>query len=46
MKMLKQAILCLALAVTSLTLVSGCRTAEGFGEDMENAGEEIQKETR
>ena len=29
----------LLLAVSSL----GCKTAEGFGKDMENAGEGIQK---
>ena len=27
------------------TLFSGCRTAHGFGEDMQNAGQEIQKGT-
>lgn len=30
----------------SLALFSGCRTAHGFGEDMENAGEKIQEGTQ
>lgn len=28
-----------------VTVFSGCRTAHGFGEDMENAGESIQRGT-
>jgi len=32
----------LAAAVTTF---SGCRTAHGFGEDMQNAGESIQRGT-
>ena len=27
------------------SVVSGCRTAHGFGEDMENAGDKIQEGT-
>jgi predicted small secreted protein len=30
----------------ALTFFSGCRTAHGFGEDMENAGEKIQDQTQ
>ena len=46
MKNVKQAILCLLLAaVTGLTLLSGCHTAHGFGEDMESAGDTIQEKT-
>lgn len=43
---MKKAINWLALLVTLGMLVvaqTGCRTAEGFGEDMENAGEKIQE---
>jgi len=29
-----------------LMTFSGCRTAHGFGEDLENAGHEIQKGTQ
>ena len=47
MKNVKQAILCLLFAaVAGLSLLSGCRTAHGFGEDMENAGDSIQEKTR
>lgn len=36
----------LGILIVSLLLVAfslGCKTAEGFGKDMENAGEGIQK---
>jgi len=33
------------LLVLSAMAFSGCRTAHGFGEDMENAGEKIQEKT-
>jgi len=39
---LKKTLLCLLLAVASLATFTGCRTAHGFGEDMENAGQSIQ----
>jgi predicted small secreted protein len=45
MKMLKQVILCLLLAISGVTLFSGCHTAHGFGEDMESAGESIKDKT-
>ena len=35
----------MALFLISLGLFSGCRTAHGFGEDMERAGEKIQSGT-
>lgn len=34
----------LALAVFSITLLAGCNTIQGAGEDMEQAGEEVQEE--
>lgn len=35
------------LAITLLAIVGvGCRTAHGFGEDMQNAGEGIQRGTK
>ena len=39
--------LLLSLLVTALLaiVVAGCRTAHGFGEDMQKAGEEIQSGT-
>jgi predicted small secreted protein len=43
-KLLNGLVLTLLLA-TALAAFSGCRTAHGFGEDMENAGHEIQKGT-
>ena len=35
----------LLAAILVLAAVTGCRTAHGFGEDMENAGEKIQQKT-
>jgi len=29
-----------------MTVISGCQTAHGFGEDVEHAGEKIQEGTR
>jgi predicted small secreted protein len=38
--------LCLALLLGAIAVgFAACRTAHGFGEDMEKAGEEIQKGT-
>ena len=31
------------LLTLGASLINGCRTAHGFGEDMENAGEKIQE---
>ena len=45
MKKLTKAVLLVFLLVAGVAGFSGCRTAHGFGEDMENAGEEIQKGT-
>ena len=42
MKTIKKMILCLALLAATTATFTGCRTAEGFGEDMEDAGESIQ----
>jgi predicted small secreted protein len=42
MKALTKSIMCLCLLVASMAVFSGCKTAEGFGEDMEDAGESIQ----
>jgi len=33
------------LVLLSVAAFSGCRTAHGFGEDMEHAGEKIQDKT-
>jgi len=46
MKKLKSTVLCLFLLALSVAAFSGCRTAHGFGEDMENAGESIQSGTK
>jgi predicted small secreted protein len=45
MKNLKKAIICLILAITCVGASTACRTAHGFGEDMEKAGEKIQEKT-
>jgi predicted small secreted protein len=45
MKTVKKMMMCLLLAIASTAVFSGCHTAHGFGEDMENAGEHIQDKT-
>ena len=45
MKTLKNTLFCLLLAIASVAAFSGCRTAHGFGEDMENTGQTIQDKT-
>lgn len=42
MNPMKKLILVAAFALTAAISFTGCQTAEGFGEDMENAGESIQ----
>jgi len=45
---MKKLFKCLALTVLvgiGLSLLPGCRTAHGFGEDIENAGKGIQHGT-
>jgi len=44
-KVAKSIVLVFLLALSAAAF-SGCRTAHGFGEDMEKAGEEIQKGTQ
>ncbi|MBO6784505.1 MAG: entericidin A/B family lipoprotein [Alphaproteobacteria bacterium] len=39
-------ILALPLLGLSLLALAACNTAEGFGEDVENTGEAIQKQAR
>jgi predicted small secreted protein len=34
------------LGITAFIALCGCRTANGFGQDMEKAGESIQEGTR
>jgi predicted small secreted protein len=38
-------LLCLLFAVVGQIIFTGCHTAHGFGEDMESAGQSIQKGT-
>ncbi len=45
MKMLKRMALMLLIAIVGQIVFTGCRTAHGFGEDMENAGQSIQDKT-
>ncbi len=45
MKTLTKTIILAVLLGLGLTTFSGCRTAHGFGEDMEKAGEKIQSGT-
>lgn len=33
----------LSLGITALLALTGCNTMDGFGQDVENAGEEIQE---
>jgi predicted small secreted protein len=46
MKTLRKTIVCLFLLVAAAASFTGCRTAHGFGEDMENAGDSIQHGTK
>ncbi len=39
-------IIALSLIGLGLIALSACNTAEGFGEDVENTGEAIQKESK
>ena len=45
MKRIKRTAICLVLLLLGMTVYSGCKTAHGFGEDIENAGESIQHGT-
>ena len=45
MKMFKRMMLCLLLAIVGQIVFTGCHTANGFGKDMEDAGEKIQDKT-
>lgn len=45
MKMLKRTVICLLLAIVSQVIFSGCHTANGFGQDMQDAGQKIQDKT-
>ena len=44
--MLVQRCVLLVLGAALLTMVVGCKTAQGFGKDVENAGEAIQDGTK
>lgn len=45
MKTLKRTALYLLIAIVGQIVFTGCHTAHGFGEDMENAGQSIQDKT-
>jgi predicted small secreted protein len=42
---MKRLILAIVVGTVLMTWVSGCRTAHGFGEDVQNTGNAIQKKT-
>lgn len=46
MNTFKKTVLCLLLAMAGMIVLDGCRTAHGFGEDMENTGQTIQQKTQ
>ena len=46
MKQLKRAILFAFFVLSCLGALSGCQTAHGFGEDMENTGQKIQEKAQ
>jgi Entericidin EcnA/B family. len=46
MKTFTKTIMCLMLLVASMAAFTGCKTAHGFGEDMEDAAESIQDGTK
>ncbi|HXS67418.1 MAG TPA: entericidin A/B family lipoprotein [Candidatus Polarisedimenticolia bacterium] len=43
--MLKRTLILVLIALVGQIAFTGCRTAHGFGEDMENAGQSIQNKT-
>ena len=43
--MMKRILLALLAFAIMSAAVTGCRTAHGFGEDMQNAGQKIQDKT-
>jgi predicted small secreted protein len=45
MKKFKRIMLVLLLVVAGQIALTGCNTAHGFGEDVENAGQSIQDKT-
>jgi len=45
MNKMKRMLLCLLLALVGQIILTGCHTAHGFGEDVESAGQSIQKST-
>jgi predicted small secreted protein len=45
MKTLKRTAFCILIAIVGQIVFTGCRTAHGFGQDMENAGQSIQDKT-
>jgi predicted small secreted protein len=40
---MKKFLLFILMGVTSALVLTGCNTTEGFGEDMQRAGEEIEE---
>jgi len=42
---MKKLLLTCLLGTVLIGAFSGCRTAHGFGEDMQNAGDKIQQKT-
>jgi len=45
MKIVKRVFLLLLAAISLVGTFAGCRTAHGFGEDMDNLGDTIQDHT-
>lgn len=45
MKIVKRTIIALLLAMVSQIVFTGCHTANGFGQDMQDAGQSIQDKT-
>lgn len=45
MKMIKRTVIGLLLAIVSQIVFTGCHTANGFGQDMQDAGQSIQEKT-
>jgi predicted small secreted protein len=45
MNKLKRMVLCVLFAVLGQIVFTGCHTANGFGQDMQDAGQSIQDKT-
>jgi predicted small secreted protein len=46
MKKVRKCLFLFVLSAACVTAISGCRTAHGFGEDVEHAGQKMQENSQ